>query len=74
MTDGLRFATDDDLYALTRKRNHKCQARELVNMGIRFKPRADGSPAVLAAEIERHLLTGVGAPRRRTLPDLAALG
>ena len=43
------FLDEDQVVELTKKRRHDAQARALRFMGIEFKPRPDGSLAVLRA-------------------------
>lgn len=68
------FASNQDLIDLTGYRWRKRQAAWLADHGYRFEVRADGSLAVMVAEVEFHLLSRRAVARSKTLPDLAALG
>lgn len=61
--------TRDELQSLTGRRRSDAQCRELVALGIPFKIRRDGSPAVLrvAAELA---LGGRGTTPREPEPEL----
>lgn len=67
------YLPEDAIVELTRRKPHKCQARVLTAMGIRFVPRPDGSLAVAQAEVDHHLV-GVKKEVAVTAPDLSALG
>jgi hypothetical protein len=63
------FLDDDEIAALTKKRRHDAQARALRFMGIEFKPRPDGSLAVLRVHVEKQLGEGVvSKAKRKTEP------
>lgn len=62
------FLTDDELYALTKKQRSSAQARVLCAMGVTYRPRADGTLAVLKAHIEAMLGAAPAAPPRRRTP------
>ena len=44
--------TDEEVIALTGKRRHDAQVRELRTMGIEHRIRGDGSPMVLRVHLE----------------------
>lgn len=68
------YLPEDAIVELTRRKLHKCQARVLAAMGIRFRPRPDGSLAVAQAEVDAALLTRQEKKDGVTSPNLAALG
>ncbi|MDE2101214.1 MAG: DUF4224 domain-containing protein [Patescibacteria group bacterium] len=68
------YLPEDAIVELTRRKPHKCQARVLAAMGIRFQPRPDGSLAVAQAEVDAKLLSRPIKKDGVTQPNLAALG
>ena len=69
------YLSERAIVELTRRKQHKRQAKILASMGLRFAVRPDGSIALAQAEVDAHLRSAQGrttpAP---TEPDLAALG
>jgi hypothetical protein len=61
--------TPDELQALTGRRRSDGQCRELRAMGIPFKTRRDGSPAVLRVVAEL-ALGARGTTIRETEPEI----
>lgn len=68
------FLTPKELRELTGWSRSAKQADWLAARAYRFDARADGSLAVLRAEVEGHLLSRRPTPEAKTAPDLAALG
>lgn len=60
------FLDDDALVELTRKRRHDAQRRVLDALGVKYKPRPDGSLAVLKAHVDE--LFGCTAPAKVKRP------
>jgi hypothetical protein len=65
--------TPAELHEITGTPQHKRQAEWLAERGWKHEPKVDGSMSVLRAEMERHMLTGDRAVKRRVTPDLDAL-
>ena len=60
------FLTDEELLELTARQRCNAQARALAAMGINYKPRPDGSLAVLKSHVEEVLGRGVASGARPT--------
>jgi len=67
------FLTPDEMKELTRRIQHRSQARELNHLGIMHKVRADGSILVLRPHVEEILgLKTTSKPVREFQPNWAA--
>ena len=68
------FLSPNDLRALTGYKKPALQRRWLTENGYHFDVRADGSPALLTAQVEIRQLKGLrGASLARETPDFDAL-
>lgn len=62
----------DELEAITKKKRSHAQAKVLKFLGIDYKPRPDGSLAVLRKAVEDSFGVGVASkPRRKVQPDFS---
>ena len=69
------YLSEQALVELTRRKQHKRQAKILASMGLRFAVRPDGSIALAQAEVDARLRSDRGPKTpAATGPDLAALG
>lgn len=55
--------SEEDIQALTNKRHHSAQMRELHRLGIPCKPRSDGSLIVLRIHVESEQERPAAEPR-----------
>lgn len=57
------YLSDEELFGITHVRQGAAQCRHLARMGIPFRPRADGTPLVLRAELGRQQVQQGAQPR-----------
>ena len=70
----MMFLSSDDLRGLTGYQKPALQRRWLLANGYRFDVRKDGSPALLAAQVQIKQLKGLhGKVNVEETPDFAAL-
>lgn len=65
--------TANQLYRLTGKRRSDAQRRVLDYLGIEYKPRPDGTLAVLHSEVEKQLSSGEGKRHQTREPKWEAM-
>ena len=64
----MMFLTDEEITALTGKRQNAARARALNKMGVQHKIRPDGSIVVLRAHCERMLGEKISKPEETWRP------
>lgn len=69
----MNLLTHQELWELTHKKTFSAQKRALNSMGIDYKIRPDGTPAVLRSHLEKTMGGVIEKKRERTEPNWGAL-